>query len=140
MGVMRYLWAGPASCLGMFLAALSVVCGGRVVKHTGVIEAEGRLLVWGLRHLTPLEGGASAVTFGHVVLGASRAALDATRAHERVHVRQYECWGPLFIPLYLLASFSAALRGRHPYYDNPFEGAAMRSSPPEGPSRRITAG
>jgi len=122
---MRYLWAGPASCVGLLLAVLGSVGGGRIARHTGVLEAEGRLLAWGLLHLTLLEGGVSAITFGHVVLGTSRAALDTTRTHERVHVRQYERWGPIFIPLYLGASLWAALRGRHPYFDNPFEREAM---------------
>lgn len=128
MGFLRYLWAGPASCLGLSLAAMGVLGGGHIARHTGVLEAEGRLLAWGLRHLTLLEGGASAITFGHVVLGTSREALDATRAHERVHVREYERWGPLFIPLYLTASLLAAVRGGHAYYDNPFERAAMPSA------------
>jgi hypothetical protein len=118
MRVLRYFWAGPASCIGLLLAALG---GARISVHTGVVEAEGRLLAWGLTHLTLLEGGVSAITFGHVVLAKSRAALAATRAHERVHVRQYERWGPLFIPLYLSASLWTAARGRHPYFDNPFE-------------------
>ncbi len=69
----------------------------------------------------------SAITFGHVVLGTSRAMLDATRAHERVHVRQYERWGPLFIPLYLAASLLAAVCGGHAYYDNLFEREAMEA-------------
>jgi hypothetical protein len=125
MRLVRYLWAGPASCLGLLLAALGVAGGGRIALHTGVLEAEGRLLAWGLLHLTPLDGGVAAITFGHVVLGRTRAALDTTRAHERVHVRQYERWGPLFIPLYLAASLSAVVRGRHAYYDNPFEREAM---------------
>jgi hypothetical protein len=125
MRLLRYLWAGPASCLGLLLAALGVAAGGRIARHTGVLEAEGRPLTWGLLHLTLLEGGVSAITVGHVVLGTSRAALDATRAHERVHVRQYERWGPLFIPLYLAASLWAAVCGRDAYYDNGFEREAM---------------
>ena len=120
-----YLWAGPPSCLGLFLAALGTLAGGRIARHSGVLEAEGRLLAWGLRHLTPLPGGVSAITFGHVVLGTSRAALAATRTHERVHVRQYERWGPLFIPLYLASSLWAALCGGHAYYDNRFEREAI---------------
>jgi hypothetical protein len=94
-------------------------------RHTGVVEAEGRLLAWGLRHLTFLAGGASAITFGHVVLGTSRAVLDATRAHERVHVRQYERWGPFFIPLYLASSLWTVICGRHVYYDNRIEREAL---------------
>jgi len=125
MRLVRYLWAGPVSCVGLLLALLGTVGGGRIVRHTGVVEAEGWLLAWGLLHLTLLKGGVSAITFGHVVLGRSRSPLDATRAHERVHVRQYERWGPLFIPLYLASSLWAALRGRHPYFDNSFERAAL---------------
>ena len=61
------------------------------------------------------------MTLGHVVLGRSLGALDDTRAHERVHVRQCERWGPLFLPAYGLASLAAALRGRNAYLDNRFE-------------------
>jgi hypothetical protein len=125
MRLMRYLWAGPTTCVGLLLAVLGIAGGGRITCHTGVLEAEGRLLAWSLRHLTVLGGGVSAITFGHVVLGTSAAVLDATRAHERVHVRQYERWGPLFIPLYLAESLWAAARGRHAYYDNRFEREAM---------------
>ena len=121
MRLVRYLWAGPATCAGLLLATLGLLGGGRVTRHTGVLEAEGRLLAWGLLHLTLPDRGVSAITFGHVVLGANRAALEATRAHERVHVRQYERWGPLFIPLYLAASLWAAVSGRDAYYDNAFE-------------------
>ena len=42
-----------------------------------------------------------------------------------MHVRQYERWGPLMGPAYLLASLVAWLRGRRPYRDNPFERQAF---------------
>jgi hypothetical protein len=61
------------------------------------------------------------MTLGHVVIGRDRDCLDHSRAHERIHVRQAERWGPLFIPAYLLASLFAKLRGRDAYRDNPFE-------------------
>jgi len=77
-----------------------------------------------LARFVPLPGGASAMTLGHVVLGRDAAALERTRAHERVHVAQYERWGPLFIPAYLLVSAWLLARGRDPYADNPFERAA----------------
>ena len=64
---------------------------------------------------------AQAVTIGHVVMGLSPAALEHARPHERVHVRQYERWGPLFIPAYFLNSLWQMLRGRHWYRDNAFE-------------------
>jgi hypothetical protein len=75
----------------------------------------------------PIPGGAAAITFGHVVLGRDRRALEATRAHERVHVRQYETWGPAFIPAYVLASAWALARGGDAYERNRFERAARRT-------------
>lgn len=70
-----------------------------------------------------LPGGqfALAITFGHVVLGQTDAALDISHRHELVHVRQYERWGPLFGPAYLLCSLVLWIIGRRPYRDNPFE-------------------
>jgi hypothetical protein len=121
----KYLWAAPNTVLGLLLATAS---GARVHIHRGVIEAEGPLLAWALKNLTLI--GAAAITFGHVVLATDAAALVHTRAHERVHVRQYERWGPLFIPLYLLASFWAGIRGQHPYFDNAFEREAEGGSMP----------
>lgn len=120
-----YLWAAPNSALGAALGLVGLIGGGRASVHTGVLEIEGPLVAWGLRHLTVLEGGVEAITFGHVVLGCDAATLEGTRAHERVHVRQYERWGPLFIPLYLGASAWAWAEGRDPYRDNVFEREAM---------------
>ncbi len=61
------------------------------------------------------------MTLGHVVLGLNPSTLEATRAHERVHVRQCERWGPFFLPAYGLASLLAAVRGGDAYRDNRFE-------------------
>jgi hypothetical protein len=36
-------------------------------------------------------------------------------------VRQYERWGPLFLPLYLGYSLVLWLQRRDPYLENPFE-------------------
>ena len=123
--VLRYLWASPASALGAVSGAIGIAGGGRISIHSGVLEVEGRLLAWGLKHLTVLDGGADAITFGHVVLARDAAALSSTRNHERVHVRRSERWGPLFIPLYLGASAWALAAGRDPYRDNLFEREAM---------------
>ena len=76
----------------------------------GVLEFHGGGVAWLLEHATLLEGGAMAITFGDVVLGARTAALDLTRKHERVHVRQCHRWGPFFIPAYLAASAVAWFR------------------------------
>ena len=68
------------------------------------------------------------MTLGHVVIGHDARALDITRAHERVHVRQYELWGPFFLPAYLVAGAVQLLKGRDPYRDNPFEVEARAAS------------
>jgi len=122
--LLRYLWAAPGSFLGLVIA--SFACRrGRASVVDGVLEVHGPWLAWALCTCTPWCGGAVAMTFGHVVLARDQATLDSTRVHERVHIRQYERWGPAFIPAYPAASAWARLRGRHPYYDNPFEREAF---------------
>ena len=123
--VVAYLWAAPASVIGLLLAPLALF-GGRMTVVDGVLEAHGPVLRRLLRRLSPLPGGIAAITLGHVVLAADAHLLDWTRAHERVHVRQYERWGPLFVPAYLVASAWAMARGGHGYYDNVFEREARR--------------
>ena len=122
-----YLWVLPTTAPGLLFLPLAVLSrrgGARVVE--GVLEIHGGPVAWFLRHCTLLRGGASAMTLGHVVLGRDEHLLDLTRAHERVHVRQCERWGPLFIPAYLIASLVVMLRGGRPYEDNPFEREAYR--------------
>jgi len=118
--VLRYLWAGPTTVVGLFVA-FALLRRGHAALIDGVIEAHSPLLDRALARLTPLAGGAAAVTLGHVVIGRDARALETTRAHERVHVRQYELWGPLFVPAYFAAGLWAFAQGRHPYYDNRFE-------------------
>ena len=67
------------------------------------------------------------MTLGHVVLGRDAAALDRCRVHEQAHVRQYEAWGPFFLPAYFIAGLLAYLRGGNPYWDNSFERDARRA-------------
>jgi hypothetical protein len=123
--VFRYVWAAPTTALGLL-----VVLAGRWRARTrvvdGVLEAYGPTLAWLLLHLTLVRGGAAALTLGHVVIARDRHSLEVTRAHERVHVRQCEIWGPLFVPAYLAASLWAVLRGRNFYFDNRFERAAFQ--------------
>jgi hypothetical protein len=118
--VLRYLWAAPATVPGLVLAATAWRCGVITIVD-GVVEAHGPFIRWALRHLIPLPGGAAAITLGHVVLGVDATTLETTRTHERAHVAQYERWGPLFVPAYLVASALAAARGRHFYFGNVFE-------------------
>ena len=64
------------------------------------------------------------LTIGEDISYGNAASLESTRVHERVHVRQCEAWGPLFVPAYLAASIVAAARGGNFYYDNRFEAEA----------------
>src|SRR5687768_7781455 len=112
-----YLWASPTTLVGLLFAPFAG--GVRVVD--GVVEIHGGLASLVLRRFTLLRGGASAMTLGHVVIARTAELLELTRAHERVHVRQCERWGPLFIPAYLIASAVVFIRGGDAYRDNPFE-------------------
>ena len=38
-------------------------------------------------------------------------------------------WGPLFVPAYFAASLWQWSRGKHPYWDNPFEREAYDVAP-----------
>lgn len=125
--VVRLLWAAPCSLVGLVLAALVLLAGGRAGRHSGALlvayrpndAACGRLA----RHLRY-----RAVTLGHVVIGVTRHDLHHSLAHELVHVRQYERWGLAFFLAYPAASLWSWLRGRRPYWDNPFEIEARRLS------------
>jgi hypothetical protein len=122
----RFVWAAPTTAVGA-VVVLAGAWRARLRVVDGVLEAHGPTLAWLLAHLLPMPGGPAALTLGHVVVGQDATSLEATRAHERVHVRQCEVWGPLFIPAYLAASLTAVLRGRHCYFDNAFEVEAFRA-------------
>jgi hypothetical protein len=124
---LAYLWTGPNSLLGVGGALLARTTGGEIGIHDGVLEAWGGALSSILPRL-PAATGVVAITLGHVVLAVSQAELEKTRAHERVHVRQYERWGPFFIPAYLAASGFALVQGRDPYHDNHFEREAFANA------------
>lgn len=113
--LVAHLWPLPYTLLGI---AIGLILGGRFRIVDGVVEIHGIVVE---RLLSNLVMPALAITFGHVVLGQTANALEITRAHERVHVRQYERWGLLFIPAYLGASAYLFLRGRDAYRENPFE-------------------
>ena len=111
-------WASPGTFLGLLIGFLGVLSGGRVQPIGRTLEFHGGFVTWFLR---VIGRGAGAMTLGHVILGQERAILSACRSHELVHVRQYERWGPLFLPAYGLCAVWLHLNGRHGYWDNPFE-------------------
>jgi hypothetical protein len=134
-----YAWAAPWSVLGLLLGAFMAMRGGRMRIRQGVLEiAGGNLDTEGSQPRTPF--GVSAITFGHVVLAVNDTELTAVRAHEQVHVRQYERWGPLFVPAYVVSSIVQLARRRDPYLDNCFEreayAMAPRQAPPQAPMAR----
>jgi hypothetical protein len=115
----------------LLVAALALVTRGGARRRDGAIEVWGGLPRRLLERLVPIEGGADALTLGHVIVGRGQASLTRLAAHERVHVRQYERWGPLFLPAYGCASLWAWARGADPYRDNRFEREARRVIRPE---------
>jgi hypothetical protein len=142
--LLAYAWAAPYSVLGVVLGLLALLFGARAQVNQGALEFGGGRLGALLSRL-PAPFCFSAVTFGHVILGIDHVTLAAARSHEQVHVRQYERWGPLFIPAYLLSSLAQLVRGRRPYLDNRFEreayskagcGPVGRQSPLPGAGRR----
>ena len=126
MSVPRYLWASPNTLLGLACVPFVLLTRGNVRVVEGVLEMCGPLVAWLLRHCIPLSGGASAITLGHVVLARDQHSLAITRGHERVHVQQYERWGPAFIPVYLIAAMWGLVTGAGAYYGNVFEREAWR--------------
>lgn len=116
-----YLWASPTTLLGLTIIPFALLQGGRARVVRGVVEAHGGVITGFMRRRPPFGLAAAAVTLGHVIWARDQDCLDDAREHEHVHVRQYERWGPFFLPLYFLGSARAWWRGEHPYFDNPFE-------------------
>ena len=113
-----WFWASPASIVGLIAGAVGLCTGGKVRRIGPTLEFWGGA-VTGLMQSRLIH--ARGMTLGHVILGVSETALESVRPHEWVHVRQYERWGPLFLPAYLLCSAVLWLCGRNPYWENPFE-------------------
>jgi hypothetical protein len=122
--VLRYLWAAPATLVGLACAAAAIASGARASRIDGTLEVcGGRVRDFVMRLPEGCRFGA--ITLGHVIIGLDGYALERSRGHEHVHVRQYERWGLLFFPAYLGSSLWQWLRGRDPYRDNHFEREAF---------------
>lgn len=116
----RVLWAAPNTLIGLALGLLLLATGARWRRVGGAIE------IAALRHAPRRRWPFAAITLGHVIVGTHAAELERLRAHEQVHVRQCERWGPLFLPAYVLAGLWQWMHGRRAYWDNPFEVEARR--------------
>jgi SAM-dependent methyltransferase len=140
--MLGYAWAAPYTALGMLLGCVALLAGGWWRTRAGAIEFGGGRAGRLVARLPPPFSFA-AMTLGHVILGIDAETLDRVRAHEQVHVRQYERWGALFLPAYLLSSVAQVLRGRRPHRDNRFEREAYARereshAAPENPPRGST--
>ena len=122
--VLVIAWALPWTFFGALIGFLGLITGGKYQRRDRVLEFWGGAVVWFLDTFPQIDR-CSAITFGHTVLGRDEHCLDVTRAHERVHVRQYERWGFFFVPAYLLCSAVLWWKGRDFYRDNPFEREAF---------------
>jgi hypothetical protein len=131
----RYLWAAPCSALGLGLGTILLAFGGRAKAVSGTLEIAFRASPASCGRLArslPFR----AITFGHVILAVTAQDLAQSRAHEWVHVRQYECWGVLFFAAYPASSLWQLLRGRNAYWDNHFEVEARALSGTAGKAAR----
>jgi hypothetical protein len=118
--ILAYIWASPYTLLGLLIGGLGLCTGGKVRLRGRVVEFYGGGLKW-LIHKLPDGQFVMAFTLGHTIIGPTDAALDVARDHEMIHVRQFEIWGPLMGPAYLLCSLWLWVAGYRPYRDNPFE-------------------
>ena len=132
--LLRYAWASPATAVGGALALTAMCSGATAQRVDGILEISGGRLPRLMLH-APACARFVAITLGHVIIATDHAVLAGVRAHEQVHVRQYERWGVLFFPLYAASSVMQLLRRRRPYLDNHFERqayAAASELPPRG--------
>lgn len=118
--LLAIVWASPWSLLGVLVGVGTLVSGGKMHRQGRVLAFYGGFARWVLER-TPNGQFVLAMTLGHTILAKNEDALEISREHEMVHVRQYERWGVLFVPAYLLSSLVLWFAGKDAYRDNPFE-------------------
>ena len=128
------VWVSPNSLLGVLIGMVGLISGGHMQIRCNCLEFHGGFVAWLLNRLPPQ--GVMAMTLGHTIIGQTQTGLAFCREHEQVHVRQYERWGPLFIPAYLGCSVLLWLQKRDAYRENPFEIEAYAIADPHEPNRQ----
>ena len=126
-GIGRLMWASPCSAVGVVLAGIPLLAGGQARWSSGALEVtyrETEESCGRLARMLPFRG----IVFGHVILAVTRSELLSIGPHERIHVQQYERWGPLFFFAYGASSVWQFLQGRSVYRDNYFEVQARELS------------
>jgi hypothetical protein len=116
----KYIWALPNSILGVILGLIILCLGGHARFLSGALEFYGGLFGRLIRK-APAFLSFEAVTLGHVLIGINDARLESGREHEHIHIRQYERWGPFFLPAYAMSSLWQIACRRRWYRDNIFE-------------------
>ena len=129
MRILFYLWASPNSIIGVLIGMIGILSGGKAQWKRGCVEFYGGFVTWLLENMAT--HGIWAMTLGHTIIGQNANALQIARDHEQVHVKQYERWGPFFIPVYLLCSGYLWLLKKDCYRGNPFEVEAYDISDPQ---------
>jgi hypothetical protein len=125
--VLKLLWALPCSAVGIVIAGIPLALGGEAKWSSGALEVTYRRNLANCGKLAgklPFRG----IVFGHVILAVTGEELRTIGPHERVHVEQYERWGPLFLLAYGASSLWQLVNGRSPYWYNHFEVQAREQS------------
>lgn len=125
--IWRYVWASPYTLLGLWCVLVPWSGARSIIRYRGTIGIVGPAIERALRR-APIPGGAAALTLGHSILATSSETFFETWEHEYIHVKQYERWGVLFVPAYLLSGLWLRIHGKDPYWDNPFEREAREQS------------
>lgn len=132
-GRFRDLWRClPGDLLGRFVMFGCGIPAPAREQDMGDVKAviveDARVGLWFRAHVMHIE----AQTLGRYVF--SRSLLPPhTLAHEVEHIRQWERFGPLFLPAYFGSSAVALFRGRRSYWDNRFEVSARDEADREVP-------
>lgn len=110
-----YAWASPVTLVGLIVGAAA---GVRPKLRAGVLlfpNARG-LTGWLIRRRNFAAG-----TFGHVIV-CTKDPSPSLLAHELIHTRQAERFGPLMVPVYL------GLLAVYGYRRHPMERAAREAA------------
>ena len=126
----KVIWAAPCSIIGLAVAASIVALGGKAKYSSIALEVTFRPSEAQCRKLARMLPF-HAITLGHVIIAVTEHDLNCLRAHELIHVQQYERWGVAFFVAYAASSIWQLLKGRKAYWDNYFEvQARLRSARP----------
>jgi hypothetical protein len=128
----RFAWASPNTLLGLALGTLGLPFGARIARGDGaILFLDHPVMSW----IPPC-----GITFGHCILYRRGIGPDdpvrrydkkgwqRIGDHEGAHVRQYERWGPLFLPVYLVSALAPGTHWMERQADRWAEKPASRST------------